>query len=256
MSPSLLQLATEPFAHVPPSQGWESIRHDGYVVSVRSLQATVEAIRLRPDAVDDAIAATRDLAHTRGVEKVTWWVGSLSSPADLGARLEQAGLAADPDEPRLTGLALTHPPAGEPNVEVTRVASEDEYLHALEIDWECFGVPESERAQRRAAESAAWPQTAADDSRAHYIAYVDGEPTGFARPALASEAVLLRGGATLPRGRGRGVYTALVHARWRDAVDRGTPTLVVGAGRMSRPILERLGFERLGEIRLLVDRLG
>ena len=256
MSPSLLQLAEEPFAHLPPAQGWERIPRTGYVVSVRPPEATVEAIRLDPCDVDDAVAATRDLAHTRGVEKVTWWVGSLSTPADLAARLEQAGLAADPDDPRLAALALTHPPAGEPTVEVTRVRSEDEYLRALEIGWECFAVPESERAQRLAAERAAWPQTAADHTRADYIACVDGEPAGSARSVFASEAVLLLGGATLPRARGRGVYTALVHARWRDAVERGTPTLVVGAGRMSRPILERLGFERLGEIRLLVDRLG
>lgn len=67
--------------------------------------------------------------------------------------------------------------------------------------------------------------------------------------------MLLLGGASLPHVRGRGAYFALVHARWRDAVERGTPRLVVQAGRMSRPILERSGFRKLGEIRLLVDRL-
>ena len=63
--------------------------------------------------------------------------------------------------------------------------------------------------------------------------------------------MLLLGGASLPRVRGRGVYFSLVHARWRDAVARGTPRLVVQAGPMSRPILERLGFEQVLQYRRL-----
>ncbi len=37
---------------------------------------------------------------------------------------------------------------------------------------------------------------------------------------------------------------------------RGTPALVVGAGKMSRPILDRIGFETVAEQHLLVDRSG
>lgn len=67
--------------------------------------------------------------------------------------------------------------------------------------------------------------------------------------------VALLGGGTLASDRGSGYYTALVHARWHDAVGRGTPLLCTVAGKMSRPILERLGFEQVGEIRVLVDDL-
>ena len=59
----------------------------------------------------------------------------------------------------------------------------------------------------------------------------------------------LFGGATLPEARGRGAYRALVAARWEDAVARGTPVLVTQAGAMSRPILARLGFREVCEIR-------
>jgi predicted acetyltransferase len=69
-------------------------------------------------------------------------------------------------------------------------------------------------------------------------------------------AVSLFGGATLPEARGRGAYRALVAARWRDAVERGTPLLVTQAGRMSQPILERIGFRRVCEIRILLDDFG
>jgi predicted GNAT superfamily acetyltransferase len=56
--------------------------------------------------------------------------------------------------------------------------------------------------------------------------------------------------------RGRGVYRALVRARWDVAVARGTPALVVQAGTMSQPILERLGFRTVCTIRLFVDDSG
>ena len=48
-----------------------------------------------------------------------------------------------------------------------------------------------------------------------------------------------------------GRYRALVAARWEDAVARGTPVLVTQAGAMSRPILARLGFREVCEIRIL-----
>ena len=46
---------------------------------------------------------------------------------------------------------------------------------------------------------------------------------------------------------------ALVRARWNEAVRRGTPALVVQAGAMSRPILERVGFRTVSEVHALLD---
>ena len=87
-----------------------------------------------------------------------------------------------------------------------------------------------------------------------YLAYVGGEPVARASASFTEHGVQLFGGATLPDARGRGAYRALVAARWDDAVARGTPALITQAGRMSRPILEQLGFEAVCEIRILVDR--
>jgi predicted N-acetyltransferase YhbS len=65
----------------------------------------------------------------------------------------------------------------------------------------------------------------------------------------------LAGGATLPSFRGRGIYRALVRARWDDAVRLGADALVVIANvDTSYPILERLGFRAAGRVRLLADR--
>jgi hypothetical protein len=48
----------------------------------------------------------------------------------------------------------------------------------------------------------------------------------------------------------------LVRARWDAAAGRGTPILTVGAGAMSRPILERLGFSIVGWRDSLIDELA
>ena len=63
----------------------------------------------------------------------------------------------------------------------------------------------------------------------------------------------LANAGVLPAYRGRGIYRALVRARWDEAVRRGTPVLVTQAGAMSRPILEELGFRVVGTILRLED---
>lgn len=56
----------------------------------------------------------------------------------------------------------------------------------------------------------------------------------------------LWGGSTLPAYRKRGYYTALLVARAREAKLRGYRFLTVDASPMSRPILEKHGFQFLG----------
>ena len=64
---------------------------------------------------------------------------------------------------------------------------------------------------------------------------------------------LLYGGATKESARGRGAYRGLIRARWDSAVALGTPALITQGGSMSRPILEKLGFRRVGEVHMLLD---
>jgi predicted GNAT superfamily acetyltransferase len=66
--------------------------------------------------------------------------------------------------------------------------------------------------------------------------------------------MVLSGGATRPEARGRGAYRALVRARWDEAVRRGHPQLVAQASKMSRPVLERVGFRPVGTVTLFADR--
>ena len=89
-----------------------------------------------------------------------------------------------------------------------------------------------------------------------HVASIDGEVVATGTSAPTEHGLLLFGGATLPAARGRGAYRAVLHARWQDAVANGTPALITQGGSMSRPILERLGFERVGEVHMLLDKFG
>ncbi len=254
MKTRLLELAEEPGIWTPPGPDAEVVAGQGYQVVVRRGSGTVERIRLGDDEVPRALEETRRLARERGLGRMVWWTGELSTPAGLADRLTALGLTADPDEPALTTVAIIAEPAGgAAEVEVRRVTDRDGFLRALEIDWEAWGLDPEARRRRRARAPAEWEALAGDPRIEHYLALLDGEPVGFARAVFAAWAGILMGGSTLPSARGRGVYTALVHARWHDAVARDAPRLTSAVGPASAPILERLGFERIGGVRLIRD---
>ena len=257
MKTRLLELAEEPGVWTPPGLETEVVDGDGYRVVVRGRSGTVERIRLgRDQDVARALEETRQLARERGLERMVWWTGELSTPDGLAEHLTELGLTPDPETPALTTVAITSPPRGraaEPEVEVRRVTTPDVFLSALEVDWEVWGLDADARQRRRTWARGHWEALAGDPRMEHYLALVEGEPAGFARVVFSAWAGVLMGASTLARKRRRGVYTALVQARWEDAVARGAPRLTTAAGPMSTPILERLGFERIGGVRLVRD---
>ena len=250
----LVELAEEPGLWLPPQPGYDVVIGDGFAFVTHGRSAWVHRIQLVDTEVDRAVGEVRDLLRAAGLAEVTWWIGSRSKPGDLAARLRALGLG-DDDPPVLRTLVIDHEPAGEQALEIRRVETLEDYLLARELDSAGFDVPESERQERLDFARSVWPSVAADGSEVVFLAYLDGEAVGFGRVVLTARGGLLLGGATLPHARGRGVYTSLVHARWRETVERGAPHLVVSAGPMSAPILEGLGFRFLGEVRRLSDRL-
>jgi GNAT superfamily N-acetyltransferase len=219
----------------------------------------VQRIRLEPEGVEDALEEVRALARERGRPRVTWWIGDSATPADVEERLLALGLelAAMPiHEPVYGALALVEAPSGSSEGVVARqIESYEEFLTSAEISHEAFGQTEEQR-QSFLDSAPMLYELGRQGISATYLAFVDGTPVACATAVFADDAVMLVGGATLPEARGRGCYRALVEARWRDAVERGTPALVVQAGEMSRPILERLGFELVTELRVVLDELG
>ncbi len=251
----LAEIAEEPGLWLPDDGQRELIALDGLTVARYAASWTVERVRLRSSAVDRALGEVRELARSHRTREVSWWVSSRSKPGDLEQQLLARGLAPDEGEQELTTLTIDRRPDGEPEVEVRRVEGFDDYLRAVEIDWEVFDVPRSRRVERRAAAPDVWRRQVALGNVVYHLAFVDGGPVGFARTVVTPAGGLMLGGATLRGARRRGVYTSLIHARWDEMVARGVPGLGTAAGSMSGPALRKLGFAEHGRVRLLLDRI-
>jgi GNAT superfamily N-acetyltransferase len=245
--PTLEQLAESTAVHLLPQPGYEKLVTEQFTYIAGPNNAWVL------DVVEPDVDWARDESRRRELPLVEWWIG-WSSAAGLADELLRRGLVPD-DEPVLTGMTCTTEPPPAPDVEVRPLETAEQYLAAVMVDWDVWDVPEAERERRRLTEVDRFEAAQASGTVHHWAAYDGQEPVGFGRAIDMSEGVALMGGAVLPAARGRGVYRALVHARWEHAVARGTPLLVVQAGRMSAPILASLGFESHGEIRLYADRL-
>jgi RimJ/RimL family protein N-acetyltransferase len=213
---------------------------------------TVQRQRLRPDEIDDVLAEVRSLLRERGRESTQWEVGSSATPADLVERLLERGLVRDKD-PYAVAVVLTKPPPPPPpELEAREVKTFDEYVAANAVQWEAFDMPPTEIEESRKQLPDRWR----DAPSIMHAVWLDGEIVAAGTSAPTPHGLLLYGGATVPRARGRGAYRALLHARWEEAVRRGTPALITQGGAMSRPILERAGFERVGEVHMLRDEFG
>ena len=248
MQPTVAELAEDTAAHVLPRPGFETIGCDDFFFEAGRHRASMQ--RLRLGDVDAAIAWARDECARRGVTRCEWWVGWSATPDDLAERLLDLGLVPDDEEATLTGMSIDREPPVAPQVDVRRIEALEQQLAALEVDWDVWNLPESERVSRRAYEHERFDP---HGTVHHFAAYEHDHPVGFGRAIDMDAGVALMGGAVLPAARRRGVYRALVHARWLHAVARGTPLLVVQAGHMSAPVLDGLGFVRHGELALYVD---
>ena len=138
---------------------------------------------------------------------------------------------------------------GSREIVARRVETFEEFAAAHAVQAEAFGLPEEEIAESLATLPDRWRDT----PNLMHAAWLDGAIVSAGIAAPTPQGLLLYGGATLERARGRGAYRALLRARWDEAVARGTPALMTQAGAMSRPILERLGFVPIGHVHMLVD---
>lgn len=201
--------------------------------------------------LDEVLEEVRTTLRKRGRTKTQWEVGS-SAPAGLVDALLERGLARDRD-PYAVALVLTHePPPGPPNAVARRVETFEDFVAACEVQWEAFEASPEEIEEARTVLEFRWR----DSPIVRHAVWLDGEIVCTGTAAPTPQGLLLFGGATLPRAHGRRAYRALVRARWDDAVSRASPALITQGGSMSRPILERLGFEPVGHVHMLVDDFG
>jgi hypothetical protein len=210
---------------------------------------TVQRQRFPLEEVDDVLAEVRAALRERGRTQTQWEVGS-SAPTGLVEALLDRGIVHD-REPYAVALVLTYePPPPGPGLVGRRIETFEEYAAANAVQWEAFQMPQEEIAENRERLPKAYRET----PNVMHGVWLDEKLVCAGTAGPTEHGLLLYGGATLPHARGRGAYRALIRARWDDAVGRGTPALITQGGSMSRPILERLGFERVGEVHMLIDK--
>ena len=250
----LRELAEYPNSFGPLGPGEERIETGRYTLCLGTGATwnTVQRQRFGAGEVDEVLEEIRALLRERGRTKTQWEVGSAAEPPGLVDLLLTRGLAHDRD-PYAVALVLTDPPpAAPPEITARRVETFQEYVAANEVQWEAFEEPQDETAERRALLPGRWR----DSPMIMHAAWLGGEIVSAGTCAATDHGLLLYGGATAPRARGRGAYRALLRARWDEAMARGTPALITQGGSMSRPILERAGFRPVGHVHMLVDDFG
>jgi hypothetical protein len=250
-------LAVHPFRELPTPPDMELVELDGAQLCVNRWPTAqiVELVGDGPTDVAAAVEAMRAAARERGKPTLAWWIAPEHD--HVVPLLEGAGLVNE-DTPGFeaieNAMALVSAPehAVAEGVEVRIVETWEDFRDGGDVSRLVFGLPEvpEEQIRQRYEEYAARP-----DSGRAVCAAIDGKIVASSFSAFGTAGVNLFGGTVLPEARGRGVYSSLVRARWDLAVERGTPALTVQAGRMSKPILERLGFQFVTPVRVFVDHI-
>jgi hypothetical protein len=251
ITPELREYAELPDRFATVAEGSTVTRYDdGRICVIQSANwASVSAPRVGADEIPELLAQTRALIP-RG-KLVTWWIGPSARPTDIVERLRAAGLTDPADRvTRAIGLVLTEAPAElPPGVEVHRIETYDDFVAAREVQGDAFETPPGRREENRRRFRADFAESMAVGIPVGFLATLGGRPAAAAMSIPSPRGVFLVGGSTALWARGRGLYRALVRARWDDAVARGTPALVTQATpETSYPILKRLGFEEVCEI--------
>ena len=204
----------------------------------------VERVRLREDELPEAIAQVDAFMHESETERASWWLTERSTPSEEA--FLAAGLRRDDADYLHAAMVLRVEPPPVEGVEVRPVETFEEFAESRRLALEAFANPHQRNPTQE--ELAAEWERQADPI---FAAWLDGRMASVGGAIYTRAGGYLMGGSTAAWARGRGAYRAVVRARWDEAVRCGTPALAVGAGPMSRPILQRLGFEQVLQFRRL-----
>ncbi len=250
----LREIAEYPNSFGPVPAGGERVETPRFTLCMGrgSTWNTVQRQRFDAAEIDDVLAEVHGLLRERGRRSTQWEVGSAAEPANLVDLLLERGVVPDRDAYAVALVLRRAPRPGPAGAVGRRVETFEEYAAACEVQFAAFETRGEELAEARALVADSW----ADRTTLMHAVWMDGEVVSAGTAMPVSEGLLLYGGATAPHARGRGAYRALLRARWDEAAARGTPALITQGGSMSRPILERAGFEPVGHVHMLLDEFG
>jgi hypothetical protein len=213
------------------------------LVDLHGTQSCVIYSRLGPDQVEAAVREQIRYFQRLG-HSFEWKAFSHDTPADLKERLVACGGELEETEAVLV-LDLNQLPAALTNPiqhEVRRITEPEGLRDVAAIQKAVGGVDDKAMEERLVRELREQPERTSI-----YVAYMNGTPAAAGRLNFdpASRFASLWGGKTAVIHRRKGLFTALVAIRAQEAKRRGARFLTVDARPMSRPILERNGFQLL-----------
>ncbi|MPZ84087.1 MAG: GNAT family N-acetyltransferase [Actinophytocola sp.] len=196
------------------------------------------------ESTADEVIAEQVAFFTGQSRTFEWKYYAYDKPANLPDRLRAAGLRPGEDEALMVAAVADIPtdmPAPE-GIEL-RLATDDAGLElARQVHDEVFGGDHSGMIASMRDRLREDP-----DALAVVLAMAGDQPVCASRVDFhpGTDFASLWGGGTLPPWRRRGIYRAMVAYRTRMAADRGFSYLRTDALPPSRPILEKLGFQRI-----------
>jgi hypothetical protein len=173
-----------------------------------------------------------------------WKVYDYDQPADLKERLVSCGFVVEEEEAIMV-LDLENTPEflWQPiHQHVQRIRDPERIAEVVGIEQQVWEEDFSSLGEYLRETLHNYPE-----QLSVYVAYADGQPASAAWTYFPghSQFASLWGGSTLRPFRKQGLYTALLAARAQEARVRQVRYLTVDASEMSRPILEKFGFERI-----------
>ena len=228
------------------------VEWDGPVLRMRGPDRTASAnavlfARLDEAGADAAIARQVAFFAAAG-RSFEWKHFSHDEPADLPARLTAAGFQVEEAETFVVldlSREIVQPvPTG---IEIRRLEDPATFAAISSVNEAVYGDSDHASWLARVVEE---EKRADPDGISVYAAFADEAPVsvGWMRYRQGDAFGSLWGGSTLAEHRGKGIYSALVAERAREARQRGGRWLTVDCSPMSLPILERRGFQRLAVI--------
>jgi GNAT superfamily N-acetyltransferase len=205
----------------------------GFVIYSRLDEGNVEA------------AITAQIARFQAIpQDFEWKAYDYDTPPDLIERLRRRGFEIEEPEALLV-LDLTARPAALERPappSVVRITDPEDIDQVVALENTVWGTDHHDLGEQLKRDLREHPEMLSV-----FLAYEGREPVSAAWIYFhaGSSFASLWGGSTLAQFRSRGHYSRLLAARAQEAAARGFTLLTVDASPMSRPILEKHGFQNL-----------
>lgn len=215
------------------------VRH----VSQTQEQGFVLHSKLTEKNADDEIVKQIEYFSKIG-QKFEWKLYDYDQPHNLKTRLEAHGFEIGEAEALMVMDVTDNHPILSASIpeEVRQITSDEGINDVMALEDEVWGTSHTELGERLKRD------LATDPEHLRIFAAYDGDKVVSAAWMYLHEGTSfgsLWGGSTLLKSRQKGFYQALIAARAKVAIECGYRFLMVDASPMSRPILEKRGFQCL-----------